>query len=448
MRQDEAARRLIDRYWDGLLETEPLLGTAVGDERFDDRLPDPGPGGRAARERLHAGALEEVGLLDRDELTDDLRISLDILEAIAHRDLAALEHRIDRLSAASHLWGPAGLVGELASLQRADTPERLERYVARISATPAFYDATVEVLREGIADGVTAPRIVVQRAIAQTERIIEAGTGSSPVLLPLAADDLAGRDRMTVAIERDLLPALGRYLDGLRAYLPNATESIGLHALPNGDAMYTAQILSWTTLPLDAKSVHDIGLEDLAKIQDERSRSARVLGHPDAATASAALAADRSNAYVSKEDLKSIAEEQVRRSWDAAPAWFGRLPRANCEVRLVEEFREADMPFAFYNSPTQDGSRPGIYYVNGFGLDGKPKHHLASTTYHEANPGHHFQISLEQEVEANTSLHRFGGILAGSAFAEGWGLYSERLADEMGLFVDEAERMGMLSLQG
>lgn len=448
MTQDEAARRLIDRYWDGLLETEPLLGTAVGDERFDDRLPDSGPDGRGARQRLHAGALEEMGLLDRNELADDLRVSLDILEAIAHRDLAALEHRIDRLSAASHLWGPAGLVGELASLQRADTPERLERYVARISATPAFYDATAEVLREGIADGVTAPRIVVERAIAQTERIIEAGAGSSPVLSPLADDDLAGRERMTVAIERDLLPALGRYLDALRAYLPNATESIGLHALPNGDAMYAAQILSWTTLPLDAKSVHDIGLEDLAKIQDERSRSARVLGHPDAATASAALAADGSNAYASKDDLKSIAEEQVRRSWEVAPAWFGRLPRANCEVRLVEEFREADMPFAFYNPPTQDGSRPGVYYVNGFGLDGKPKHHLASTTYHEANPGHHFQISLEQEMEANTSLRRFGGILAGSAFAEGWGLYSERLADEMGLFVDEAERLGMLSLQG
>src|SRR4249919_2202325 len=123
-----AADRLLERYWEGLLEVEPLLGTAIGDERFDDRLPDPGTDGRAERERLHRGALEELGLLEVDELDEDRRVSLDILEAIARRDLAVLEHRTDRLTAVSHLWGPAGLVGELASLQRADTPERIERY--------------------------------------------------------------------------------------------------------------------------------------------------------------------------------------------------------------------------------------------------------------------------------------------------------------------------------
>jgi uncharacterized protein (DUF885 family) len=446
--QDDAARRLIDRYWDGLLEAEPILGTAVGDERFDDRLPDPGPEGRAARERLHAGALEEVGLLDRDELGDDLRISIDILEAIAQRDLASLEHRIDRLWAASHLWGPAGLIGDLASLQRVDTPERVERFVARISATPHFYDAATELLREGIADGVTAPRIVVERAIGQTERIIEAGAEDSPLLAQVAAEDTAGREAIVKPAERDLLPALSSYLDGLRAYLPSATETIGLSALPNGDAMYASQILSWTTLPLDPRATHELGLEDLAKIQDERARSAQLLGSPDPASATAALAASGENAFASKEELKAFAEEQVRRSWEAAPAWFGRIPSANCEVRLVEEFREQDMPFAFYNQPTEDGSRPGVYYVNGFGLSGKPKHHLASTTYHEANPGHHFQIALEQQMEGNTTLRRFGGFLAGSAFTEGWGLYSERLADEMGLYLDEAERLGMLDLQG
>ncbi|HET7928847.1 MAG TPA: DUF885 family protein, partial [Actinomycetota bacterium] len=125
-----AADRLLERYWEGLLEVEPLLGTAIGDERFDDRLPDPGPDGRAARERLHRGALEELGLLEVDQLDEDRRVSLDILEAIARRDLATLEHRTDRLAAVSHLWGPAGLVGELAALQRADTPERVERYAA------------------------------------------------------------------------------------------------------------------------------------------------------------------------------------------------------------------------------------------------------------------------------------------------------------------------------
>ena len=443
-----SAGRLIERYWEDLLEAEPMLGTAIGDERFDDRLPDPGPAGRAQRERLHRGALEMLGSFDIGALDEDRRVSLDILEAIARRDLAALEHRTDRLSAVSHLWGPAGLVGELASLQRADTPERLDRYRARIAATPPFYDAELEIMREGIADGVTAPRIVAERALAQTERLLAAGADDSPALAPVPAKDDAGRELLTRAIADHLLPALERYRAGVRDYLPKATETIGLSALPGGDAMYAAQILSWTTLELDAREVHELGTQDLERIQEERGRSAGILGYPDAATAEAAIAMQAAFRFASPDELKAVAEAQVRRSWDVAPAWFGRVPSANCEVRLVEAFREADMPFAFYNQPTEDGSRPGVYYVNGFDLERKPKHQLASTTYHEANPGHHFQIALEQEMDGRPAIRRFGGFLAGSAFTEGWGLYSERLADEMGLYEDESERLGMLDLQG
>jgi uncharacterized protein (DUF885 family) len=445
---DSSAGRLIERYWEGLLEAEPMLGTAIGDERFDDRLPDPSPAGRAQRERLHRGALEELGSVEIGALDEDRRVSLDILEAIARRDLAALEHRTDRLSAVSHLWGPAGLVGELASLQRADTPERLDRYRARIAATPAFYDAELEIMREGIADGVRAPRIVAERALAQTERLLAAGADDSPALVPVPADDDAGRELLIRAIADHLLPALERYRAGIRDYLPNATETIGLSALPGGEAMYAAQILSWTTLELDAREVHELGTQDLERIQEERGRSAAILGYPDAATAEAGIAQHAAFRFASPDELKAVAEAQVRRSWDVAPAWFGRVPSANCEVRLVEAFREADMPFAFYNQPTEDGSRPGVYYVNGFDLERKPKHQLASTTYHEANPGHHFQIALEQEMDGRPAIRRFGGFLAGSAFTEGWGLYSERLADEMGLYEDESERLGMLDLQG
>lgn len=445
---DSQARALIDRYWDELLESEPLLGTAVGDERFDDRLPDPGPAGRAERETLHRGALDEIARLDGDGLDEDERITVDILEAIARRDLAALEHRTDRLSVTSHLWGPVGLIGELASLQRTDTPERLDRYVARIAATPAFYAASMDVMEEAEADGVLSPRIVVERAIAQAERVLGSGAEDSPALAPLAQDDGAARERVAATVSEHFLPALEGYLEALRDHLPKATETIGLGALPDGDAMYAAQILSWTTLPLDPEEVHALGVEDLAKIQDERRRSAEILGHGGAAAAVAALGESGANSFASKEELKELAEEQVRRSWDEAHRWFDRLPSANCEVRLVEEFREADMPFAFYNQPTQDGSRPGVYYVNGYDLPDKPRHHLASTTYHEANPGHHFQIALEQEMPDRSSLRRFGGFLAGSAFTEGWGLYSERLADEMGLYLDESERLGMLDLQG
>jgi uncharacterized protein (DUF885 family) len=443
----DAARDLVDRYWEQLLQDEPLLGTMVGDERYDDRLSDPSEAGRAARETLHRSALEELALLERDLDDEALRTTLDVLEAIAARELAGLEHRVDRLSAVSHLWGPAALIGELASMQRADTPERVDRYVARLSATPAFYEAVVDVMRDGVEAGVTAPRVVVERSVAQVERLLATPLEGSPALVPLSQEDEAGRTRVVEALRDHFMPALARYLEALRGYLPAATETIGLSALPGGDEIYAAQILSWTSLPLEADAVHDLGVADLRKIQDERRASAERIGAPDAAGA-VALLDERGNRATSREQLVALAERQVQRGWDTAPAWFGTMPSENCEVKPVEEFREADMPFAFYQPPSADGSRKGIYYVNAGDLEGKPLHHHATTTYHEANPGHHFQIALEQEMGERPALRRFGGLMAGSAFAEGWGLYSERLADEMELFEDEAEHLGMLEMQG
>jgi len=443
----ERARALVDAYWQGLIEADPLLGTLVGDERFDDQLPDPSEAGRSKRETMHRRALEDLRGLDRDVSDVGVRTSLDMLEAIALRDLAEIEHRLDRLRMVSHLWGPGQLLGELGSLQRADTPERLDRYLSRLAAAPDFFQAVNDVVREGVLTGVTAPRVVVERSVAQVERLLATPPETSPAVMPVPESDQAGRDRVADELRRTVMPALETYLSALRDYLPDATETIGLFALPDGDAMYAAEILSWTTLPLEARRVHDLGVEDLERIQEERALCAERLGSSDPAAVTVALLADRSNTIGSKDELVRIAEDQVTRGWEAAPRFFGRLPKSNCEVRLVEEFREADMPFAFYQPPSEDGSRPGIYYVNGFELESRPRYHLATTTYHEANPGHHFQIAIEQEMGDRPNIKRFGGLLAGAAFAEGWGLYSERLADEMGLFLDDEERLGMLDAQ-
>ena len=130
-----------------------------------------------------------------------------------------------------------------------------------------------------------------------------------------------------------------------------------------------------------------------------------------------------------------------------APRYFGVLPRAACEVRAVEEYKERDAPFAYYYPPSPDGSRPGIYYANGYDLPSRKYTKLATTTFHEAVPGHHFQIALEMENDHLITFRRLGARMVGGAYVEGWGLYSERLADEMGLFRDEAERFGMLDAQ-
>ena len=449
-RTDEATRAaaLADRFWEDLLRIEPLLATEIGDERYDDRLSDPSEAGRAEQRDAADRALRDLATIDRESLDPVLRGTLDILEASATRIVANLDAHLERLEAVSQMWGPGQILAAIASMQRTDTPERLDRYVARLHALPAYLDAFGPIMREGVSAGVTAPDVIVDRTIAQMERIIAAGVDGSPARQPVEPNDTAARQRVADAVQTAVLPAYGRYLEALRDYRPHATTSIGLSALPGGDEIYRSQILAWTTLPLEPEEVHRIGVEELEEILEARREIAASLGFGSADRALEAWSASGTDIAATREDMVRLAEAQVARSWEAAPAWFGRMPSANCTVKPVEEFREADTPAAFYQPPSADGSRAGLYYVNTSDLPERPLHNLAAITFHEANPGHHFQITIEQEIPDRPALRRFGGIMAGSAFIEGWGLYSERLADEMGLYQDAYERLGMLAAQG
>jgi uncharacterized protein (DUF885 family) len=442
---DQQVRELVDRFWEGLLEREPLLGTYVGDERYDDRLPDLTETGRAAEGSASREAIRELDAIG-DPL-DEAQADADLMRAICARSIARLEQRIDRFEVVNHMHGVGTMLAQVASLQQADTPERVDRYEARLRAFPAMLDAATDIAREAVATGVVVPRIVAERALAQLDRILALAPEDSPAMIPLG-DDASARERIAETVRDILNPAHERFRDVVRdEYLPASTTTIGMSALPGGDAMYAAEVLGWTSLDLDPKKVHELGVERFDGIAAERNAIASELGFASPSEAIADRKARGENTLASPEAMVAMAEDQVRRSWEVAPSFFGRLPRANCQVRRVEEFREADEPFAFYNPPTEDGSRPGIYYINAYDLPDRALHHVASVTYHEANPGHHFQIALEQEMPERSNLRRFGAALAGSAYCEGWGLYSERLADEMGLYLDEWERLGMLDNQ-
>ncbi|HWL90209.1 MAG TPA: DUF885 domain-containing protein [Actinomycetota bacterium] len=447
MNDADRAQELADRFWNELLEREPIFATAIGEEGYDDRLPDIGAEGRALSETRNRAALDELATIDRAGLDITLRTTMDILEAIANQTLAAVELRTDRLYVVNHFVGPGVLLGDIASIQRTDTPEHLERYDQRLRAFPSYLEACAEIAREGIATGVASPRTVVERAVAQVERIVAMPAEEAPPLAAVAEDDVTARERIVGTWNDAVAPAFARFLDTLREYLPHAAESNAVTDLPGGDSIYAAEIRSWTTLPLDPQEVHDLGNERWDAIQAERFEVAGRLGFDDPAKAIADRQASGKDTPASAEALVELVEDQVRRSWEIAPQWFGRLPKANCTVREIEAYRAADMALAFYMPPTADGSRPGTYYINTHDLEGKALHQIASVTYHEANPGHHFQIALEMEFDDRPALRRFGGLLAGSSFAEGWGLYSERLADDMGLYVDDWERLGMLAAQ-
>jgi uncharacterized protein (DUF885 family) len=240
-------------------------------------------------------------------------------------------------------------------------------------------------------------------------------------------------------------PADAAFLRVLKdQYLAETRDEPGLWSAPRGDALYRTQIRSWTTLDLDPREVHQIGMEELRTIDAARREIATAAGATDPTAYRARLDADPANTPQTKEELLQRAREDIHRAMAVAPRFFGTLPKAGCEVKAVEEFKEKDAPFAYYFPPATDGSRGGTYYANGYDLPSRKYTKLATTTYHEAVPGHHFQIALEQENPNLSTFRRLGARIVGGAYVEGWGLYSEKLADEMGLFRDDSERFGML----
>jgi len=268
-----------------------------------------------------------------------------------------------------------------------------------------------------------------------------------PTLIKVASDE--DREKVRAAVRDEVYPADSAFLEALRGEYRHASrEENGIWSAPNGDVLYQTQILRWTTLPLDPREVHQVGLDELEAIETERRAISGAAGHGDDTRAyRAALAGDPANQPQSRETLIARAVEDIGRALDAAPQMFRRIPRAECRVIPVEEYKERDAPFAYYYQPSADSTRPGTYYVNTFDLPSRTYSRLASTTYHEAIPGHHFQISLESENTALNNFRRFAARYAGGGYVEGWGLYAERLSDEMGLYRNEAERFGMLDAQ-
>jgi uncharacterized protein (DUF885 family) len=438
---------LCARTWERTLELNPTLATICGDERFDDRLDDPGPAGRAARralaEEARAGALaiNPVGL-DEEE-----RISRDLLALIAGQQIADDDLRADLVGAVEQ-QGHQSLLPQLVQIQRADTPERLERLLARIEAYPALTDSVIDLLAEGRAAGLTAARVVADRAVGQVERLLAGPAAASPIVTVPALADEADRARLLDAVERCVRPADARYLEALRAYLPATREEPGLCALPDGEARYAAKVRAQTSLDVSPAELHRIGLEELEAIDAERRAIAGAAGFgDDTAAYRRALNADPEEIPPTPEALVARCQEDVERALAAAPRWFSRVPKSGCVVRRVEPLLEKDAPGAYYYPPTIDGSRPGIYFVNAYDLASRTYWTAASTTYHEAIPGHHFQLALEMELEGLPTFRTLGYWPQGTAYVEGWALYTERVADEAGLFRSEAERFGMLDSQ-
>jgi uncharacterized protein (DUF885 family) len=444
-----AIDQIADGLWERFKELSPVSATINGDTRYDDRLPDPSPAGREAWRTFARDLSEAAAANASDDLGVEDRITLDVMRVIGEIQLTELDQRMDTLRVVDQMGGPQQLLPQLCQFQSANTPERLDLFMARLHAYPQYMADNIELLREGRASGLTAPRIVAERTIAQLERMLAKPIEQAvvPSLIKVARDE----DREAIrAVIRDVVqPADAAFLEALKGdYLAATRPDNGLWSAPDGETLYRTQILRWTTLDLDPRDVHQTGLDQLGSIESERRAIARAAGFgDDTAAYRASLAGDTDNQARSQAHLIARATDDIERAFELAPAMFRRAPVSQCRVIPVEEYKERDAPFAYYYPPSADTTRPGTYYVNTFDLPSRTFSRLAATTYHEAIPGHHFQISLESENTALNSFRRFAARYAGGAYVEGWGLYAERLADEMGLYRNEAERFGMLDAQ-
>jgi uncharacterized protein (DUF885 family) len=441
-----AVDELADRFFDGVLERDPIFATILGDDRWDDRLPDYSEAGRAADAAAFRETLAAAEAIDPAGLEPEQVITRDMLILVATTHLEALDQKQYQL-AVDHIFGIQTVPARFAQYQFADTAERLERLLARFAAYPAAIDQYIDTLREGVGDRRTAAAIPVRKQIEQIERMVAADAAEFPaVTLAHVTDE--GREQVRQAVADHVYPALQRLRDYLATdYEPNARGQPGISATPGGDDAYRLAIRMQTTVSPAPGEVHAFGLEDLARIEAEMDGIARRLGHPDRRALKEALGIDPKNHTSERSRLVELAAEQTARAYATAPRYFGRLPSADCEVKPVEEYREREVPPAFYMQPSIDGSRQGQYYINTYRPEERQLHKLAAITFHEATPGHHFQIAIEMELQGLPRFRRLGARMAGVAYVEGWGLYCERLADEMELYRFEEERLGMLDAQ-
>ena len=450
----DAVNALADRFWNGILDLSPLTATMLGYENGMDRLDDPGPEGRERARTLLTETLAEVVAIEaRDTATEGLpveeTVTLDILKLICEVELEQRNQQIDRLKVVDQAEGPQTVLPLLAAIQPTGKPEQFEAFMSRLADYPRFMAANAELVREGLTSGLTAARIVTDRVIAQLERLEAMPDEQSPIVMGLKLPKPADRERVVEAIGKYVRPADRGFLEALSGQYRDASRTEpGLCSAPDGERLYRTQIRAWTSLDIDPGELHRIGLEELASLEEERRAISRDLGFgDDTKAARAALKSDPAAIPQSVDELLDRARGQIERALAAAPGYFGRLPRATCEVRPVEPYKEVDAAAAYYYPPSVDGSRPGIYYVNTYDLPHRSYVGLADTSFHEAVPGHHFQIALETEHPTLSAFRRMGSRTVGMAYVEGWGLYSERLADEMGLYLNAAERFGMLDGQ-
>ncbi|MBV9545184.1 MAG: DUF885 domain-containing protein [Chloroflexi bacterium] len=437
--------QLANDHWEGLLRRNPTLATFHGDYRYNDKLPDIGPVARADEEAELRALLERLDALERPADQQD-RLTAEMLRLSIQAGLGSLRLRLDEM-AVDQMDGPQVWLPELLNWHPTDTPEHIEQLVARYRAFGMFMDQYLDCLRDGMRDGRTAPAISAERVLAQLDALLATPTDQSPLAAPTREASAELADELLGALAETVYPAYERMRDFLRTYTPRPEP--GVWSVTDGPEIYTLLARQHTTTDLTPEQLHEIGREELDRIHTEMRAIMARLGDSSSSIRAFTerLTHDPANLPISRDEVLQTAERLLAEANAALPRVVSQLPRRECIVRPVEEYRERDMPAAYYFPPSADGSRPGVFYVNTFEPSSRPRHTLPALAFHEGVPGHHLQIALAQETADLPAFRRLSAGWLANAYVEGWALYTERLADELGLYPDDRARFGMLGYQ-
>ncbi|HEU4516670.1 MAG TPA: DUF885 domain-containing protein, partial [Steroidobacteraceae bacterium] len=447
-----AANAFFERALDERLELEPATATSLGLKTGYDRWGDASEEGDAARLALAERQLAELRKIDRAALDDATRLSWQVFEANEERRIARNRWRnhdylFDKNGA--HASVPAFLI----NTHRIESEDDAVAYVRRLEGIRPLFAQQLERARAAAKQGIAPPKFVYPYVVEDAGNIIkgkpfDAGPDDSPLLADFRGKvgkleiDAARRAALVADAERALVgsvkPAYEDVIAWARETEKTATTDDGIWKLPDGGAYYDYLLKNYTTTDLTASQIHDIGLREVARIHEAMRGVMKQVGfqgdlnaffdfmrtdaqfyYPDTEAGRAAWIAD--------------AEKHIAGMRAKLPELFVTLPKAEVVVNAVEPFREKSAGKAFYQRPSLDGTRPGIFYGNLYQMKEMPKYELEALVYHEAIPGHHMQNAIALEEKSLPRFRRSGGF---TAYGEGWGLYSERLGKEMGFYAD------------
>jgi uncharacterized protein (DUF885 family) len=446
-------RALLDEVWEFELREDPIFATSVGDHRYDDRLPAVGVADQARRAQARRKFLERLKAIDPaglDETDRDSRaLELVTLED-SIREFELHHYRFPINADSGFHMGFAQLVNQIPL----DTTHDYENYIARLRAFPEYVRGNVELLREGLKTGWTLPKA----ALAGYEKTIEAHVVAEPsrsrFFVPFAsfpvgvpeADRARLRSAGEQAIRNDVVPAYREFLDFMtREYMPGARATVGAGDLPGGKDYYAYLVRHFTTLDETPDEIHALGLEEVRRIRAEMEEVIRKTGFTGGfADFLKFLRTDPRFYAKTPEELLKQACWIAKHIDGKLPSLFGRLPRQPYGVEPVPAEIAPKYTGGRYVGAPPGGKKAGTYWVNTYALESRPLYVLESLTLHEAVPGHHLQGALSAEL---TDLPPFRRFLYVDAFGEGWGLYSERLGLEMGLYTDPYSNFGRLTYE-